>query len=178
MKKLLFIFVLFLAYSHSVSAEIVRVGQSLTPTTWACIQSGMVVDTSSSICNGESSTNGSYRPISHISRSGFYLMIHFQSGSKMQAFRASRSACELPNTIVDGVCKDTFCSSSSWNNLVMQENESCAAKYPNHWTNLKSSCTDSKNYSFTCEQGIEKPDTGGGDGSGGDGDGSGGDGSG
>ncbi|MEZ8165439.1 hypothetical protein ACED31_25170, partial [Vibrio splendidus] len=95
------------------------------------------------------------------------------------------STCPLPSVPneITGECEDPdFCSSSEFLEISASEGNSCAAQYPDYFTNLKTTCVDRSNYSFTCEQGTKKPDTGsGGDGSGGDGsggDGSGGDGSG
>lgn len=60
-----------------------------------------------------------------------------------------------------GLCvldpQDDFCDSSDFTDLLMQETESCAARYPDHFTNLVPSCTDRENYSFDCQQGFPKP---------------------
>ena len=106
-KNLSFLLVLF-CFSNSASAEIVSVGQALSPLRWGCISSGMVIDTSSSICKGETSINGSRRPISRIARSGFYIMVYYEDGGKGMAFRGTRSSCNSPNEINEstGVCEN------------------------------------------------------------------------
>ncbi|MEZ8122717.1 hypothetical protein ACED30_24875, partial [Vibrio splendidus] len=85
------------------------------------------------------------------------------------------STCPLPSVPneITGECEDPdFCSSSEFLEISASEGNSCAAQYPDYFTNLKTTCVDRSNYSFTCEQGTKKPDTGsGGDGSGGDGSG-------
>ncbi|WP_133152332.1 hypothetical protein, partial [Vibrio splendidus] len=52
---------------------------------------------------------------------------------------------------------EDFCSSSEWLELSATEGNACAAQYPNHLTDFSASCVSRDDYSFTCNQGIEKP---------------------
>lgn len=60
-----------------------------------------------------------------------------------------------------GLCvlppEDDFCDGDEFADMLMQEVSSCAALYPDHFTNLVPSCTDRNNYSFDCKQGFPKP---------------------
>lgn len=75
---------------------------------------------------------------------------------------------------VTGQCEpDTsegFCESDEFTDLLVQAEQECAAQYPNHYSYVTHSCTDSQNYSILCNQGAPRGDDGDGgdDGSGGD----------
>ena len=77
-------------------------------------------------------------------------------------------ACEEPEPCETGYIRnevglcvldpeDDFCDSSEFTDMVMQEVDSCAARYPDYFTNLVPSCTDRENYGFDCKQGFPKP---------------------
>ena len=80
---------------------------------------------------------------------------------------------------VTGQCEpDTdegFCQSDEYNELLFEAEQSCAAQFPNHHAYVTPSCTDSQNYSFTCNQGAPRGDGDNGDGDNGGGDNGGGD---
>lgn len=153
------------------------------------------------------SYNGYSRKVKAAGFGGGKVKLFFTNGSTADVFLAKGvSGCPTGQAIGDaGVCEkscpvgheldelgqcqpiveDPFCDSSEFTDMLVKENEACAAKYPNHLTDFSHSCTDRDNYSFSCNQGVPKPtdpntggDNGGNSGGNSGGDNSGGNGSG
>jgi len=78
------------------------------------------------------------------------------------SINVSYDTCPLPNVPNEetGRCEepeDDFCGSSEWLELSASQGNSCAAQYPDHLTDFSATCNSRSDYSFTCNQGIEKP---------------------
>ena len=164
MKKILFIFFLFFTFSNSAHSATYRKVTSLSHyySGWNCVSVGDVVPTTFT-CGA-----------TYQGKSGWEVRI----GSKTKAYhpnyanRISTLTSPFTSTSVDGcpvghipnettgVCEEPkvdFCSSSEFLEISASEGNACAAKYPDFLTDFSSTCVDESNYSFTCNQGVEKP---------------------
>lgn len=109
--------------------------------------------------------------LDRITASGFTMFRTTWLDDECKAYNSSRSssialtvlqACpdgSAPNYTTEQCDKpqEDWCQGSEYTDLMAQERESCASRYPNHFTEFTPQCVDKDNYSFDCEQGFPKP---------------------
>lgn len=128
---------------------------------------GTIYDSSSLACSvGKTFTSGSRSfTVTYFSASStIQLNVSRDDGRTYTAKMFGQSSiCPPPKEVnpQTGICEDApaedFCQSPEWDDIVFQRAEACAAQYPNHFTNVKPSCTDENNYSVKCEKGFPRP---------------------
>ncbi|MEZ9437494.1 hypothetical protein, partial [Vibrio atlanticus] len=115
---------------------------------------------------GSNFSPSDFTSTSNITNYGYcnlYITSRFGAKRFVKGTKAYKT-CKLPQIMNEttGQCETppdpNFCQSSKFLEIVASESNACAAKYPNHLTNFTQTCVDSKNYSFTCKQGLPKPD--------------------